>query len=180
MKKDILSRYDKTQSGELILKISTKRVEDLYDNYDQESTFLKKDLTKSLVDYLIESVDEIGDEPFVIEFYFDQESIEEENNIVDSIKSNFEYLQELERKKMREQIQNSYILMAIGFIFVLLSVLIEGDKGLVYEVLSEGVMVAGWVSLWEAAATFLIKWLPFSKKLKLFKKISSAKVWFGK
>ena len=41
-------------------------------------------------------------------------------------------------------------------------------------------MVAGWVSMWEAMAILLIKWLPLTKKLKLFKKISLAKIEFEK
>ena len=40
-------------------------------------------------------------------------------------------------------------------------------------------MVAGWVSLWEALATILIKWLPLRNKLKIFKNISNAKIEFN-
>lgn len=39
MKKDILDRYDKTQNNEIIIKISTERFENLYDNFDMSSTF---------------------------------------------------------------------------------------------------------------------------------------------
>ena len=40
-------------------------------------------------------------------------------------------------------------------------------------------MVAGWVSMWEAMATILIKWLPHSKKLNIYKKISQCDIEFG-
>ena len=39
-------------------------------------------------------------------------------------------------------------------------------------------MEAGWVSMWEAKATILIKRLPLSKKLKLLKKIANSKIEF--
>ena len=58
MKKDILSRYDKNEKDEIIIKISTSKFENLYNHFDMSSTFLKKDLNQQLVDYIIESVSE--------------------------------------------------------------------------------------------------------------------------
>ena len=79
---------------------------------------------------------------------------------------------------MREQIKNSFIFMLIGAFFITLSILLEVNQQLTYRIISEGLMVAGWVSMWEAMATILIKWLPLSKKLKLFKKITNSKIEF--
>ena len=179
MKKEILQRYDRTTSGELILPISTASFEDIYDHYDKKSTFLKKDLSQNLVKYLIESADEIEAEPFVVEFSFEEIATAEiQVKITNSIRTYFEYLQELEYKKMREQVRNSFIFMIIGFFFIALSILIENETIMIQRILSEGVMVAGWVSLWEAMATLLIKWFPLTKKLKLFKQIANASVRF--
>ena len=179
MKKDILDRYDITKENEIIIKISTDRFENLYDNFDMSSSFLKNDLSKQLVDYIIESVSEISNEKFIIKFYFKKE-IKEKNilQLETSIDNYFKYLEELEKKKMREQIKNSIIFMLIGIFFISLSILAESDVNFTYRIISEGLMVAGWVSMWEAMATILIKWLPLSKKLKLFKQIINAKIEF--
>ena len=179
MKKNILDRYDKTANNEIIIKISTNKFENLYEHFDRSSTFLKKDLSKQLVDYIIESVSEISNEKFIIKFYF-KEKIEQENilHLEKSFDSYFNYLEELEKKKMREQIKNSFIFMLIGAFFITLSILLEVNQQLTYRIISEGLMVAGWVSMWEAMATILIKWLPLSKKLKLFKKITNSKIEF--
>ena len=72
MKKDILSRYDKNEKDEIIIKISTSKFENLYDNFDMSSTFLQKDLNQQLVDYIIESVSEISNEKFILKFYFEE------------------------------------------------------------------------------------------------------------
>jgi len=179
MKKDILDRYDRTRDNKIIIKISTNKFENLYDNFDMSSSFLKKDLSQQLVDYIIESVSEISNEKFIIKFYF-KENIEQKNilHIEKSLDSYFNYLEELEKKKMKEQIKNSLIFMLIGVFFITLSILLEEKHGLTYRIISEGLMVAGWVSMWEAMATILIKWLPLSKKLKLFKKIVDSKIEF--
>ncbi|MFA9373987.1 MAG: hypothetical protein ACERKK_07500, partial [Poseidonibacter sp.] len=154
MKKDILDRYDKTQNNEIIIKISTERFENLYDNFDMSSTFLKKDLSQQLVDYIIDSVSEISNEKFIIKFYF-KEKVEDKNlsRIEKSFDNYFKYLIELEKKKMKEQIKNSFIFMLIGIFFITLSILLDENTELTYKIVSEGLMVAGWVSMWEAMAT---------------------------
>ena len=74
MKDYILNRYDKDQNGNLIIKIFTSKIEDLYEDYDKKSSFIKKDLKYKLEEYLFESVDEIGNTPFVLQFNFEEKS----------------------------------------------------------------------------------------------------------
>lgn len=180
MKNNITNRYDRNQNEELILNISAAKVEDLFEEYDKRSTFIKKDLKESLEKYLIESVEEIGKYSFVIKFYFDEISDEESNQKVrNSIKDYFDYLQYLEQKKKKEQLQNSFIFIIIGFIFVSISLNLSENGVFIYKLISEGAMVGGWVSLWEALATILIKWMPLRKKLKIYKNISNAKIEFN-
>ena len=182
MKKHILDRYDRDDNGAVVINISAKKIKDLYNDFDKESSFSKKDLDEELVEYIIDSVKEIGNEEFVIKFYFDEKLNDElENRIKNSILNFFEYLQELEKKAMKEQIKNAMIFMVIGVFFTAASLSFgrsNGEENVFYEVISEGLLVAGWVSLWESLATFLIKWLPLSKKLKIYKKIALSRVEF--
>lgn len=180
MTNEITNRYDKTSNNELIIKISTSNVEDLYNDFDKKSSFLKQDLNESLVQYLVQSVDEIAKYPFVIHFYFENNHTEHsiQEKIKNSIKDYFLYMQELEQKKMKEQIKNSFIFMLIGFSFVALALLLGRNENFILDIISEGAMVGGWVSLWEALATLLIKWMPLRKKLKLFKALGSSKIYF--
>ncbi|MDY3201352.1 MAG: hypothetical protein RBQ84_10400 [Arcobacter sp.] len=177
MKNNIIDRYDKNQDGEIIIKIYTSKIEDLYENYDKKSTFIKKDLKDDLENYLIESVEEIGNHPFTIDFYFDEKSdFTSDERLKNSIKEYFEYLQFLEHKNMKEELKNSLIFLIIGFVFVSISFNLTEHENFFYKLISEGAMVGGWVSLWEALATILIKWLPLRKNIKIFKKITNAEV----
>ena len=179
MKKKIIERYDRDKNGSIIIKISAKHMEDLYDHFDKSSSFVKKDLNSELVNYMIESVSEIGSEKFIIKFYLENRADDiSQEKIRESIHNFFEYLEELERKKMNQQIKNSIIFTLLGFLFVGISIFMDRNEGMVSKVLAEGVMVAGWVSLWEAVATFLIKWFPHSKKFKIFKRVSLSHVEF--
>lgn len=180
MEQNILNRYDKLPNGELVIKISTTKIEDLYNNFDMNSSFLKKDLNDDLITYLIDSVSEISEEKFILKFYFEENITElSRKKVINSIDRYFRYLEELEKKKMKEQIKNSFIFMAIGLFFITCSILIGKQTDLAYEIIAEGTMVAGWVSFWEAMATILIKWVPLKKKLKVFKKIIESKIEFS-
>jgi hypothetical protein len=181
MKKNIIERYDIAQNGQLIIKISAKKIEDLYSNYDKASSFSKKDLDDELVEYIIDSVKEIGNSKFSIKFYLDEEVDEMlQNKVRNSINQYFLYLEELEKKKMQEQIKNSFVFMIIGFFFTAVSIYYGDKETIIQQVISEGLMVAGWVSLWEALATLIIKWLPLVKKLKIFRKVMACRVEFEK
>jgi hypothetical protein len=177
MKNSIIERYDKNQNDEIIIKIYSSKIEDLYEDYDKKSTFIKKDLKEDLENYLIESVEEIGNNPFIIEFSFDEKSnFSSDEKLKKSIKEYFEYLQYLKEKNMEKQLKNSFIFIIIGFVFVSISFYFSNDIFFLYKLISEGAMVAGWVSLWEALATILIKWLPLKNKLSILKKITKAKI----
>ncbi len=167
--------------GKIIIDISAQRIEDLYDNFDKKAQFLKKDLNQELVEYIIDSVSEIDKEPFVIQFNLEVTSEKELiRRLVKSVNTFFLYMQELEAKKMQEMIRTSIILLFIGLVAVTLSVLVNeiklvSDK-IMLAVLAEGLTVAAWVSLWESLATFLIKWMPYKKKIVLYKRIANAQV----
>jgi hypothetical protein len=184
MKKEIIERYERTPEGKIIIDISTEKIEDLYDDFDKRSHFLKKDLNQDLVEYIIDSANEIEKELFIIQFHItapsDDESISRVRN---SIKNFFMYLKEVESRKMSNMIRTSLILLIIGVVVASLSVLINKSElvhsSISVAVIAEGLTVAAWISLWESLATFLIKWMPYKKKILLYERIANAKVAFN-
>lgn len=177
MKDYILNRYDKDQNGNLIIKIFTSKIEDLYEDYDKKSSFIKKDLKYKLEEYLFESVDEIGNTPFVLQFNFEEKStIESVKRLQSSINEYFSYLIFLEKKSMKESLKNSIIFFILGFLLVFISFSLSDHENIGYKIVSESIMIGGWVALWEALATILVNWLPLKKNLNIYQKIANAKV----
>ncbi|OHD99122.1 MAG: hypothetical protein A3E21_06730 [Sulfurimonas sp. RIFCSPHIGHO2_12_FULL_36_9] len=184
MKKEILERYEHTDIGEIIIDISTKKVEDLYSNFDKKSHFLKKDLNQDLVEYIIDSANEIEQENFIIRFNFETEVDNEATaSVVNSVNRFFTYLQEHEHRKMKDMLKKSISLFIVGVViagisaFMSQSILME--KSILFAVIAEGLTVAAWVSLWESLATFLIRWMPYKKKILLYERIANAKIVFS-
>lgn len=184
MKKNIVERYERSENGEVIINISAHKIEDLYNDFDKKSHFLKKDLNQDLVEYLIDSVSEIESETFLIEFFLEQKSNDEAiSRVRNSVKNFFLYMKELELKNMDDMIRTSIILLFTGLTIAGMSVLMNesalAKNSIIGGVIAEGLTVAAWVSLWESLATFLIKWMPYKNKISLYQKISDSKVMFS-
>lgn len=184
MKKNIVERYERSENGEVIINISAHKIEDLYNDFDKKSHFLKKDLNQDLVEYLIDSVSEIESETFLIEFFLEQKSNDEAiSRVRNSVKNFFLYMKELELKNMDDMIRTSIILLFTGLTIAGMSVLMNesalAKNSIIGGVIAEGLTVAAWVSLWESLATFLIKWMPYKNKISLYQKISDSKVTFS-
>ncbi|MCL4432396.1 MAG: hypothetical protein M1300_08750, partial [Epsilonproteobacteria bacterium] len=169
MKKNIVERYERSENGEIIINISAHKIEDLYNDFDRKSHFLKKDLNQDLVEYIIDSVSEIDNESFLIEFSLEQKSNDEAiSRVRNSVKNFFLYMKELELKNMKYMIRTSIILLFTGLVIAGMSVLMNesalAKNSIIGGVIAEGLTVAAWISLWESLATFLIKWMPYRKK----------------
>ena len=184
MGKSIIDRYVKTAEGKLILDIAADRVEDLYNNFDKHTPYARKELDQNLVDYLIDSVGEMGNVEFIIQFRLHKVADNTlQERVKASINSYFCYLEELETRDWISMRRTSYILFMIGITILLISVwygeYTTGKQGVISHVFSEGLTVAAWVSLWHALATFLVNWAPHRKKIRLYKKIAASEIVFN-
>jgi len=183
MKKHILDRYSRSEDGKIIIEIAAEKVEDLYNDFDKTSPYLKKELEQGVADYITDSVHEIGKEDFVICFRFDkiaEDSLMERTQ--KSIQNYFVYLRELEFRELAQKTRTSIILLAIGIAILFLSVWVNqqtvNSETVLGSVFAEGLTVAAWVSLWESLATFLINWAPHRRQIKRFERIAAARVIF--
>ncbi len=179
-----LNRYDKDQAGTVLVDVSASRAEDLYNVFDRSSPYSRRDLDESLVDYIIECATELGDEPFAIRVSLASPPAEPMlGRIKGGIRNYFVYRAQVEQREHAQLIRRSLFFFALGLAILLLSIWLRqwlGDApSALASVLSEGLTVAAWVSLWEALAGFLINWLPKRKNLALYRRLAAAEVVFS-
>lgn len=183
MRKKALSRYLRTDENKIIIEIAAEKIENLYDNFDKYAPNVRKELDQGLVEYLIDSVSEIGNEKFVVKFRLsvltDEELIE---RVKLSIHNYFLYLIEREKRELTIMSRTSLIYFLIGISILSLSIWVDqtliADEAFIYHVLTEGLNVAAWVLLWHAIATFFINWTPHHRVIKLYTRITQAKIYF--
>lgn len=183
MTQTVLNRYETTPNGDIVIDVAAAKVEDLYNDYDKCSPYIRRDLDRELVDYLIDCAKEIRPKRFVIRFtlaHFPDQT--KQARVCRSIGSYFLYLGEVERHKGLRILRKSAALLLIGLIILSLSISLHqalGDARTVMEsVVAEGLTIAAWVALWEALAALVLEWLPQQRSLPLFKGLSGANVVF--
>jgi hypothetical protein len=177
-----LERYERDAAGIPCVDVATERAGDLYSYFDRFSPYLRRDLEQDLVDYLLACAEEIHPQPFVVRFSFAQAADgETQQRIRHSMNSFFTYLLEKERLTLRRMVYRSVVFLLLGLLILLAAVLLRGwtaPHPVVLDVIAEGVNIAGWISMWEALATFAVDWFPHRRNLRLYRNLASAQLRF--
>lgn len=66
MRRNVLNRYERQGDGSIIIDVSAARVEDLYNNFDRNAPYVRRDLDPDLAEYLEDCARELGRTRFVI------------------------------------------------------------------------------------------------------------------
>jgi hypothetical protein len=183
LKEDIFSRYEPHSSRRLAIDVSVGKVEELFEDFDSAASYVKKDLDQDFVDYLIESVQEIGSYDFVIRINLPvlvQEKYRK--RVRKSIRSYFRYLELLERRKLRKMLWRSTLLFSLGMLLLILSMTLKGSmqhlSGMMQELMIEGLTVAAWVSLWSAFGSLIFELANIITDIRIYRRIASREVVF--
>lgn len=184
VKKRIFERYEKSPEGVYYIDVTIPNVKTIYNDFDKKSPYAKKELDEDIVEYIIDSAQDLGRQPFAIRFYFDEMiSAELQSRVSKSIENYFRYRIALEERKFNEQVHSSWIHFSLGVSLLLLALwgvkMLGSSTSVFKDILREGLVIASWVSLWNAMDTFIVNWRPFRKRTRLFTKIASSKVLFA-
>ncbi|MEJ2468842.1 MAG: hypothetical protein P8Y65_03870 [Campylobacterales bacterium] len=183
-KKEVLARYERDGMNRYIIDIASGRTEELYEDFDRQAHYLRRDLDQDLVDYLIACAKELpGKVPLVIRFTFEVPQDDAKYaRLRSSVNRFFIYLAELEREAIAQMMRKAGLLFAVGLTIMFAAVWTRqwiGDtSSVVGDVFAEGLTVAAWVSMWEALAVVLIEWLPRRKTVRRLERLASAEVQF--
>ena len=183
MKRTVLTRYERTVGGSIIIDVAAAQVEDLYNDYDKSAPYIRRDLDQDLVDYLIDCAKEIRPVPFVVRFTLNQPpDNDKQSRICRSVNAYFQYLADAERQKIMQMFRRSAILFSIGIAILFLSVFVNqalgAERSVVANVFAEGLTIAAWVSLWESLAIFLLEWPLHRKSIHLYRRLAGAELIF--
>jgi hypothetical protein len=183
VKQDIFSRYESLSDQRLAIDVSVGRIEELFECFDSAASYVKKDLDQDFVDYLIESVREIGKYDFVIRINLPEQVQERYHKRVrESITSYFRYLELVERNKVRKMLWKSFLLICLGMFLLAITMTLKGNvaqvNGVMQELMIEGLTVAAWVSLWTAFASLIFELAGFIGNIRIYRRIASREVVF--
>ena len=183
MKKTIISRYELTETGQAVIDVSIPSVEHLYHNFDKTAPYYRKELDQEFADYLIECVHELRKHPFIIQISLEKTP---EDTLVERVKNSvnnyFRYLKEIEIRSVKQLFRRFVTLFGIGIVLLVFAILVTRrlttEQGVMFEVFSQGLTIAAWVSLWEAFANLFLEWHPHKNNIWLYNQIINSQIIF--
>lgn len=102
--------------------------------------------------------------------------------IPDAVQQHFARRVETERRALAELFREGRAALVIGVAFLALALLAAVQaplllgEGRVATLLSESLIIIGWVALWHPAQIFLYGWLPGRRNIVIFRRLSQAAV----
>ncbi|MDQ1276952.1 MAG: hypothetical protein QG610_2531, partial [Euryarchaeota archaeon] len=173
-------------AGRPVIELELKSLMQLFDSFDP-APFREKDLDPEAEEYIFNAVDEFPlQKPLEIMIYLPSTEVSEEieADLKEAIKNHFSYkklLTEIELKRLLHRGRKNLII-ALTFLFLCLLVirlLAAFGESLLNTLFSEGLLIIGWVAMWEPVHIFLYGWWPIVHRRNTYEKIIHTDVYIG-
>lgn len=181
MGKHTIERYSKYEDGRLMIDISVSKYNELFNEWDNSASYVKKDIDAQLVDYFYECFEEVKNHEFIIMIKVPKKNILKQEKVKESIKKYFEYVRIKEQNKLKAHLKKSVIFFCIGLLFIFLSIYLSKkfwQPKLFQEVIIQGMVIVGWVTLWQALTGVLMEESQMVADIGIYKRIANTEVIF--
>ena len=145
----------------------------------------ERELDAGANEYIYNAVDEFPlKKPLEIMIYLPPSEISEEVQLAikKAIKNHFAYkktLNEIDLKRLLKRGRRN-LFIALFFLFlclVLIQLLSAFEESLLNTLVSEGLLIIGWVAMWEPVHIFLYGWWPIVHRRRVYDKIIDMNVY---
>lgn len=155
-----------------LIEIRLREMRQLFNTLDP-SPFHERDLDPVAEEYLVSAAREIGARPAKLVLHLPAQTADEEAvSAVTAIRHYFEYRSRHTREQLRLLFGRGLISLSIGLAFLVSCLTVRqwllGLTGSDTTILSEGLLILGWVAMWRPVEIFLYDWWPEFGKRRLF------------
>lgn len=172
---------DELQGGPIQVRVAT--VEQFFNPMDP-TPLEERSLNPEVADWIEEWAEDLDkDLPITLEVYVaDGKLAGREHAIVSGLHHHFEYRQWQSSRQLSKLWREGRISLIIGlFTIAVLNAAahaIGSSSNPVVEVVSQGLAVVGWVSMWKPLETFLYEWWPIRREVRACRRLAEATVTF--
>jgi len=161
-----MSAYRK-RGEDILIELSLNKIGQLYNSFDP-SPFHEKELDSDADAYIFSAMREIGaDKPIKLVIDLPPEELKAPGaaDIERAIRNHFAYRLQTARRDLRHELQRGRTSLLIGLAF-LAACMIGREVALgfvpsaIQRILSEGLLIIGWVAMWGPLEVFLYGWWP--------------------
>jgi hypothetical protein len=170
----------RSERGTYLIEIRLRELRQLFNTLDP-SPFHERDLDPAAEEYLVSAAREIGQRPSKLVLQLPAQTANEEAaDAVAAIRHYFEYRSRHTREQLRLLLGRGAISLSIGLMFLiaclLLRQLLVGTNDSGTTILSEGLLILGWVAMWRPVEIYLYDWWPELGRRRLFDRIAHMEI----
>ena len=153
----------------------------MFNSFDP-SPFHEKDLDHDAEEYIFTAARELGpNTPFKIVIHLPPQEVQNAGPVQDAIRNYFKYRLEVTRRDLRYELRMGRIALAIGlaFLFVCITareLLQQSGSSTLINIVSEGLLISGWVAMWRPIETFLYNWWPIRRTRAVLARLATVDV----
>jgi len=170
-------------TAEAKIEISLSRLGQLFNSLDP-SPFHERDLDHDAEEYIVGSAEEIARQRplcLVVHLPADQLPQRGGTDLGEAIHNYFAYREINERRRLRLLFRDGRIALVTGLAFLFCCVLVRElafslGSGATSEIISEGMLIIGWVAMWRPLEIFLYEWVPLRRRCQILAKLSTMPV----
>lgn len=171
-------------AGKRVIELELHSLMQLYDPFDP-APLHERELDAGADEYIYNAVDEFPlKKPLEIMIYLPPSEVNEEVQLAvkKAIKNHFAYkktLNEIDLKRLFKRGRRN-LFIALFFLFLcllLIRLLSTFEESLLNTLVSEGLLIIGWVAMWEPVHIFLYGWWPIVRRRRIYDKIIDMKVY---
>jgi hypothetical protein len=177
---DRSSSHYRLEDGLRVVDIKASDAAHLFSGLDP-SPFGEKDLDDDVEAYIIDAVTEIGGpDRAKLVFHLAGDALDEPG-LTNAVHNFFAYRSWVAGRSLERLLRTGYMSLAIGlaFLFLCLGVrrfLAEDAANATASILSEGLLILGWVAMWRPVELFLYDWWPIWRRRRLYKRLRTIRV----
>ncbi|MGV8086761.1 MAG: hypothetical protein ACP5N1_03965 [Candidatus Woesearchaeota archaeon] len=166
------------------IEIKLKKINQLFNSFDP-SPFLDKELDDDAVEYIVSYAREYAKlkQKMIIYIPKNHKSKISEVEIRRSIHNYFEYKKALAEQQIRLRLREGQLSLVVGTSFLIGCILL-GEyistfaENMFTYILTEGLIIGGWVAMWKPISDILYEWWPIYDEKKIYIKLSEIPIEF--
>jgi hypothetical protein len=172
-------------SGQEVIEIRLRDLSQLFDSLDP-SPFLEQDLDPKAAQYIIESFEELSPKPVGrIVLHVDRipAGSDAAETVENAVHDHFARQARRFQRELGSLLRRGLVSLGIGLAFLAAVFVIEeqvvrvlGQTRLA-PLLSQGLLIVGWVAMWRPLEIFLYDWWPILGRRRLYERLSAIPVW---
>jgi hypothetical protein len=166
--------------GVCLIEITLRELKQLFNNLDP-APFHEKDLDPAAEEYIVSAVREIGSQPSRLVLHLPPGTTDDEAcGAVVAIRNYFAHRSRHAREQLRLLLVRGVISLLIGLAFLVICLSVRGLLMVNIRpgdaILSEGLLILGWVAMWKPVEIFLYDWWPDLDRRRLFERIAHLQI----